>query len=128
MFVLAPKDVALEGSDANQVVNNDIWAGWQGVLLSSGSKGNKIIANHISGPQAAGIALEAGVTNNKVHANRVACARGYQCLTVDASPRCGGTTRSPATGLYVPFECPGQGFTLKMTRRGHVSVYGCCGI
>lgn len=29
---------------------------------------------------------------------------------------------------YVPFECPGQGFTLKMTRRGHVSVYGCCGI
>jgi hypothetical protein len=29
---------------------------------------------------------------------------------------------------YIPFECPGQGFTLKMTRRGHVSVYGCCGI
>lgn len=79
------RGVALEDSDANQVVNNDIWAGWQGVLLSSGSQGNKIIANHISGPQAAGIALEAGVTNNKVHANRVACASGYQCLTVDAS-------------------------------------------
>jgi hypothetical protein len=65
--------VTLEGSDANQVVNHDIRAGWQGVLLSSSSKGNKIIA-------------------------------------------------------YIPFECPGQGFTLKMTRRGHVSVYGCCGI
>jgi nitrous oxidase accessory protein NosD len=68
--------VTLEGSDANQVVNHDIWAGWQGVLLSAGSTGNKIIANHISGPQAAGIVLEAGVTNNKVHANQLACARG----------------------------------------------------
>jgi nitrous oxidase accessory protein NosD len=80
------RGLALEGSDANQVVNNDIAASWQGVLLKSGSDGNKIIANRIRGPQAAGIALEAGTTNNKVHGNRVTCAAGYQCLTVDASP------------------------------------------
>jgi hypothetical protein len=29
---------------------------------------------------------------------------------------------------YQPVQCPGQSFRLKMTRHGHVSVYGCCGV
>jgi hypothetical protein len=28
---------------------------------------------------------------------------------------------------YEPYVCMGQQFTLKMTKDGHVSMYGCCG-
>jgi hypothetical protein len=57
-----------------QISRNDLSAEWQGVLLTGPSQANQVIANSISGVQAAGITLEWDTFRNKVHANRVHCA------------------------------------------------------
>jgi hypothetical protein len=75
--------VRLESTNDCQISRNDLSAEWQGVLLTGPSQANQVIANSISGVQAAGIALEWETLENKVHANRVHCAAGYsECLVV----------------------------------------------
>lgn len=69
-----------------QVRRNAIQAAYQGVLLGQESWKNMVQANTILGVSAAGIALEPGVTGNWILANRVMCAPGVSCLTVDALP------------------------------------------
>jgi hypothetical protein len=43
-------------------------------------------ANVILGVSLAGITLQPGVVGNRILANRVMCADGTSCLTVDALP------------------------------------------
>jgi len=77
----------IEASGKCKAVQNAIQGDWQGVLLARESWGNKIIANSIMGVQASGIALEPDTVGNKVHGNKVTCAIGSDCLTVDISPQ-----------------------------------------
>lgn len=76
----------IEASGSCKAIQNAIQAGWQGILLAREAWGNKVIANSIIGVQAAGIALEPDTVGNKVHGNKVLCAAGSACLTVDISP------------------------------------------
>jgi nitrous oxidase accessory protein NosD len=69
-----------------QVLRNAIQATYQGVLLGQESWKNLVQANTILGVSAAGIALEPGVKINRILENRVICAPGTRCQTVDASP------------------------------------------
>lgn len=69
-----------------RVRRNAIQATYQGVLLGQESRKNMVQANTFLGVSAAGIALEPGVTGNWILANRVLCASGMSCLTVDALP------------------------------------------
>lgn len=57
----------------------------QGILIGQESWENKLQANTIYGVNEAGIRLELGVIDNQVVANRVICAPGFECLTVDAT-------------------------------------------
>lgn len=77
--------IFLHDVDQNQVVNNQIRAGWQGVLLGNGSDKNMVTANKISNVNQSGIALEGNNHNNQIHGNRVACAPESACLVIDAS-------------------------------------------
>ena len=75
--------VRLESTKDCQISRNDLSAEYQGVLLTGPSQANQVIANSISGVQAAGITLEWDTFRNKVHANRVHCATGnLECLVV----------------------------------------------
>jgi parallel beta-helix repeat protein len=78
--------IHLAGDSNFQVRGNVIRAGYQGVLLYQEAWRNKVQSNTILGVTQSGIALEPGVTNNQVLANRVTCAEGSACLTVDALP------------------------------------------
>lgn len=78
--------ISLLQCSQSQVRRNSIQAAYQGVLLGQESWKNMVQANTILGVSAAGIALEPGVTNNRVLANRVLCTSGSNCQTVDASP------------------------------------------
>jgi hypothetical protein len=69
-----------------QVQKNVIQASNQGVLLVQESWKNLVQMNTILGVSHSGIALEPGVTGNQILANRVSCAPGTSCLTVDATP------------------------------------------
>lgn len=69
-----------------QVRRNTIQATNQGVLLGQEAWENMVQANTVLGVSAAGIALEQGVVSNRILANRVTCAAGMSCLTVDALP------------------------------------------
>jgi len=77
----------IEASGNCKAIQNAIQGGWQGVLLARESWGNKVIANSIMGVQASGISLEPDTVGNKVHGNKVLCAVGSDCLTVDISPQ-----------------------------------------
>jgi len=78
--------IILLGCSQFQVRRNTIQAAFQGVLLAQESWENMVHANTILGVNAAGIALEHGVVNNRVLANRVMCAPGMTCLTIDVLP------------------------------------------
>ena len=78
--------IALLGCSQSQVRRNSIQAATQGVLLGQEAWKNMVQANTILRVSAAGIALEPGVTGNRVLANRVLCAARAECLTVDAAP------------------------------------------
>jgi hypothetical protein len=69
-----------------QVRKNVIHASYQGVLLAQESWKNMVQMNIIRGVSHSGIALEPGVTGNLILTNRVLCAPGTSCLTVDATP------------------------------------------
>jgi nitrous oxidase accessory protein NosD len=69
-----------------QVRQNAIQAKHQGVLLSQEAWKNMVQANTIIGVSQAGIALEPGVTGNRVLGNRVLCAPGANCSTTRAGP------------------------------------------
>lgn len=69
-----------------QVRQNAIQAKHQGALLGQEAWRNTLQANTIIGVSQAGIALEPGVTENRVLGNRVLCAPGKSCSTVDAAP------------------------------------------
>jgi len=77
----------IEASGSCKAIQNAIQGGWQGILLAREAWGNQVIANSIMGVQAAGIALEPDTVGNKVHGNKVLCAAGSACLTVDISPQ-----------------------------------------
>ena len=77
--------VALLECSTFQVRRNAIQARYQGVLLGQEAWANLVQGNTIMGVSAAGIALEPGVTHNRVLANSVLCAPGNSCLTVDAT-------------------------------------------
>ena len=77
--------VALFRCSQMDVRNNAIHAAWQGVLLGQDAWNNSVQINTILGVEQSGIALEPGVTGNRIVANRVLCAPGASCLTVDAS-------------------------------------------
>jgi len=79
--------VTLLQSSGNQVRGNTIRAQNQGVLLGQESAENSVEGNLILGVSAAGLALEAGVTGNRVADNQVLCALGTDCKTVDAQPK-----------------------------------------
>ena len=68
------------------VRRNEIGAVYQGVFLGQESWRDWVLANHISGVSAAGVALEVGVARNLIVANRVECADGIDCLRIDAAP------------------------------------------
>ena len=68
------------------VRKNAIHASEQGVLLAQESWKNMVQTNTILGVNHSGIALESGVTSNWILANRVLCAPGRSCLTVEATP------------------------------------------
>ena len=78
--------VMLYPANGCQVIQNTIYANWQGILLTSASQANLVTANSISGVQAAGVALEPETQDNDVHGNQVLCAVwDSDCLTVDDS-------------------------------------------
>ncbi len=76
--------VMLSNSSDCQVTSNVLAGRWEGVLLRATSHHNKIAANAISGVEAHGISLEPGVYANRILANRVICAEGSPCVTVQA--------------------------------------------
>jgi hypothetical protein len=78
--------IVLMQTSHSQVRRNAISADYQGVLLGQESVHNTVRANSIMGVSAAGIALELGVTGNRIVANYVLCAPETDCLTVDAVP------------------------------------------
>jgi len=78
--------INLQGCSQFQLRNNAIQALHQGVLLTKESQHNKVQSNTILGVDQSGIGLEDGVIENWILANRVFCAPGAECLTVDASP------------------------------------------
>ena len=57
---------------------------WQGVLLGQEAWENIVQINTILGVEQSGVSLEPDVTGNRIVANRVLCAPGASCLTVDA--------------------------------------------
>jgi hypothetical protein len=67
------------------VRRNAVQAVSQGIFIGEESWENMLQANTIYGVHEAGIRLEHGVIGNKVVANRVICAPGFECLTVDAA-------------------------------------------
>ncbi len=69
-----------------QVRQNAIQAKRQGVLLGQEAWKNILQANTIIGVSQAGITLEPGVSENRVLGNRVLCAPGKSCATVEAAP------------------------------------------
>jgi hypothetical protein len=69
-----------------QVRKNAIHASYQGVQLVQESWENMVQMNTVLGVSHSGIMLETGVTRNRILANRVICAPGVSCLTVDATP------------------------------------------
>jgi len=77
--------IILTQIQGNKVQGNSIMAGWQGILLTSGTNENQIIQNTIYGVQHSGISLEGDNFNNKIHGNKVFCAPDFDCLTVSAS-------------------------------------------
>jgi hypothetical protein len=78
--------IVLLGCSQFQVRRNAIQATYQGLLLGNESWENMVQTNTILGVSAAGIILEHGVVSNRILANRVMCASGMTCLTVDALP------------------------------------------
>jgi hypothetical protein len=78
--------IVLMGCSQLQVRRNTIQAMYQGVLLGQESWENLAQANTILGVTIAGISLEHGVVGNRILANRVMCASGMTCLTVEALP------------------------------------------
>ena len=76
--------VGLFQGSKNLVRDNAIQADYQGILLGMETWKNNVLENTILGVSAAGIALEPGVTGNRVMANKVLCAPEATCLTVDA--------------------------------------------
>jgi hypothetical protein len=77
--------VILDRSDGNQVTANEAYGEWQGILLITPSRGNKVTANWIAGVEQSGISLEDGAVQNSIHGNRVQCAEDAEaCLTVSA--------------------------------------------
>ena len=83
--VSANTGIVLLQCSQSQVHHNAVQATYQGVLLGQESWNNLAQANTILGVSAAGIALEPGVAGNTVAANKVQCALGVNCQTVDAS-------------------------------------------
>ncbi|MCU0485544.1 MAG: right-handed parallel beta-helix repeat-containing protein [Anaerolineales bacterium] len=77
--------VALFRCSQMDVRNNAIQAAWQGVLLGQEAWENSVQINTILGVEQSGVSLEPDVTGNRIVANRVLCAPGASCLTVDAS-------------------------------------------
>ncbi len=78
--------IALWGTSGVQVKHNAIQAAITGVQLGQEAWDNLVQGNTILGVSASGIALEPGVAGNRILANRVLCAPGSGCLTVNASP------------------------------------------
>ncbi len=78
--------IALWGTYGVQVKRNAIQAGITGVQLGQEAWDNVVQGNTILGVSASGIMLEPGVAGNRILANRVLCASGGSCLTINASP------------------------------------------
>jgi len=68
-----------------KVINNTLLGRWEGVLITSLSDANLVIANDMQNVHSAGISLEPDTQDNQVHGNKVACAAEYNCKTVQAS-------------------------------------------
>jgi len=64
-----------------------IHASHQGILLNQGSWNNQVHTNEILGVSNSGIGLESGVKDNFILKNRITCAQGANCLTIDATPK-----------------------------------------
>jgi hypothetical protein len=84
--IISPVGISLHQIQGAKMIGNNIIAEWRGISLDPGTNDNKIISNVISGVQQSGIYLGEGVFGNKVHGNKVSCAPGHSCLTVNASP------------------------------------------
>jgi len=84
--ISAPRAVVLDGSFNAKILNNDLNATSQGIVLTSEASGIDVLNNTILGVQSSGISLQPGVTNNRVSQNKVLCALGVACQTVEASP------------------------------------------
>jgi hypothetical protein len=78
--------INLEKCAQFEVRKNTIQAFENGILLVQGSGKNWVQGNTIWGVHSAGIGLEAGGTGNRILANRVFCAAGAACQTVNAAP------------------------------------------
>jgi nitrous oxidase accessory protein NosD len=76
--------IAVQGSDWNQVVENRIAAGWQGILLSGEADFNQVLANKISRVEQSGVALDGDPFGNQIFGNKVVCSIGAECKAVDA--------------------------------------------
>lgn len=77
--------ISIAACDQSQVRQNAIQARQQGVLLGQGATRNIVQANTIIGASPAGIALQAGVSGNRVLSNRVLCASSASCQAVSAA-------------------------------------------
>jgi hypothetical protein len=78
--------VVLRRNTQFRVQRNVINSQSSGIVLAEEAWDNLVQGNMIIGVGDAGIALEPGVTGNRILANRVRCALGSACLTVDALP------------------------------------------
>jgi nitrous oxidase accessory protein NosD len=91
-FILANNDITagvgiiLRQCYDFQVLDNLIRAADTGVQLIQKAARNVVQKNTIQGVRLAGIWLETGVTDNLILENRVSCAPGTSCKTVEASP------------------------------------------
>lgn len=97
--------VTLRECSQSQVHQNVIQASYQGVLLLQESWKNLVRMNTILGVSHSGIVLEPGVTGNQILANKVSCAVGTGCLTVDATTEVAGmNTINPASEENIAYS------------------------
>lgn len=77
--------VQLHFASGNKIINNALEASYQGILLTTGSNGNRISHNRVAGPSHSGISLEDGCQGNRVHGNIITCAADSTCVAVSGS-------------------------------------------
>jgi hypothetical protein len=83
-YISGTNGIVLLRDSQFQVRHNAIHASYQGILVGQESWENMVQGNTIYGVNYAGIALEPGVIDNQILANRVICAQETGCMTVYA--------------------------------------------